>query len=150
MTSLDVITNKNGFNQLIRQMKVGLYRHGVNQAQGHLLNVNYYCCVITEQKHSNPPLHWCIRVRGINLLVLPRSKSETMDRVTSTNVSKFDVSTRECPTKVHRAFLIMSDANASIQLILQRSRLHSPFTAYFYHERLRRIFGRASPRGLEG
>ena len=55
MRSLDVITNKNGVNKLITQMKVCFYRHGVNQAQGHLLNVNYYCCVITEQKHSNPP-----------------------------------------------------------------------------------------------
>ena len=30
----------------------------------------------------------------------------------------------------------IDDANAGVQLILQRSRLHSPFTAYVYNESL--------------
>ena len=43
-------------------MKVGLYRLVVNQAQGYLLNANYFRFVFTERKHSNPPplaVSWC-------------------------------------------------------------------------------------------
>ena len=58
MTSFDVITNKKRVNQSISQMKVGLYPRGLNQAQGYLLNVNYFCCVLTGQNiQTHPTLH---------------------------------------------------------------------------------------------
>ena len=44
----------------------------------------------------------------------------------------------------------IDDANAGVQLILQRSRLHSPFTAYVYNQSLCGFFGRESPRGVDG
>ena len=140
MTSFDVITNKKRVNQSISQMKVGLYPRGVNQAQGYLLNVNYFCCVLTEQKHSNPShtASWC----GVRICLYVRVKPSIKSlQQTSVNLT---FQRGNVPQRFTGRFSLwenlLSDANAGVQVILQRSRLHSLLTAYFCNEPLCRMF----------